>query len=159
MARFCRVVILGGMMIPPLIGYAALPDGNADIAFQDRLRHLEEELRCLVCQNQSLADSHAELAADLRREVERLAQQGKTDEEIILFLKDRYGDFVSYRPPLTTTTLPLWFGPLLFFGIAATGIVVYTRRRSTPSAVCALSPEETVRASTLLGLNDPKRDV
>ncbi len=130
----------------------ALP--TTEIAFQDRLRRLEEELRCLVCQNQSLADSHAELAADLRREVENLARLGKTDEEIVVFLKARYGDFVTYRPPLKGITAPLWFGPLLFFVIAAAGLLVYTRSRRTLTAPLSLSPEDADRARSLLGLNE-----
>ena len=106
----------------------AWADGSDEIAFQDRLRHLEEELRCLVCQNQSLADSHADLANDLRREVEGLARQGKTDQEIVAFLTERYGDFVNYRPPLNHATLLLWIGPLLFLGIAIGAGVFYVRR-------------------------------
>ena len=128
------------------------------LAFQERMQQLEEGLRCLVCQNQSLADSHADLAADLRREVENLARQGKTDEEIVAFLKARYGDFVSYRPPLHPMTAFLWFGPLLFFGVATGGVVAYTRRRDTRrEAPPSLSPEEAVRARTLLGLDEARR--
>jgi cytochrome c-type biogenesis protein CcmH len=86
--------------------------------YQARLRALSEELRCLVCQNQSLADSNAELALDLKREVERMMVEGKTDAEIKTFLVQRYGDFVLYKPPVQTNTLLLWGGPfaLLFVG-------------------------------------------
>jgi cytochrome c-type biogenesis protein CcmH len=89
--------------------------------YQARLRALSEELRCLVCQNQSLADSNAELALDLKREVERLMTEGKTDAEIKSFLVQRYGDFVLYKPPVQNNTLLLWGGPfalLLVGGIA-----------------------------------------
>jgi cytochrome c-type biogenesis protein CcmH len=89
--------------------------------YQTRLRALSEELRCLVCQNQSLADSNAELALDLKREVERLMTEGKTDAEIKSFLVQRYGDFVLYKPPVQNNTLLLWGGPfalLLVGGIA-----------------------------------------
>ncbi|CAK0756411.1 cytochrome c-type biogenesis protein CcmH [Gammaproteobacteria bacterium] len=134
----------------------AMTSSTAEIAFQDRMRRLEEELRCLVCQNQSLADSHADLASDLRREVEELARQGKSDQEIITFLKERYGDFVSYRPPFNIATALLWLGPLLFFGIAVGGMVVYARYRRTPEEERRLSPEEEARARALLGLDDTR---
>jgi cytochrome c-type biogenesis protein CcmH len=89
--------------------------------YQARLRALSEELRCLVCQNQSLADSNADLALDLKREVERLMTEGKTDADIKAFLVQRYGDFVLYKPPVQSNTLLLWGGPfalLLAGGIA-----------------------------------------
>ena len=79
---------------------------------QDRFDQLTKELRCLVCQNQNLADSDAQLAHDLRREVHDLLQTGRNDEEIKQFLVDRYGDFVLYRPPVQTNTYLLWFAPL-----------------------------------------------
>ena len=102
----------------------------ADTALDARLRKLEEELRCLVCQNQSLADSGAGLADDLRREVRALAVAGKSDEEIKQFLVARYGDFVLYNPPVKSTTWLLWFGP---FVLLAGGAVLWWaigRRRS-----------------------------
>jgi cytochrome c-type biogenesis protein CcmH len=96
-----------------------------------RLKKLEEELRCLVCQNQSLADSNAPLAEDLRREVRALAKEGKSDEQIKEFLVTRYGDFVLYRPPVKSTTWLLWFGP---FVLLAGGVLIWwivlRRRRS-----------------------------
>ena len=94
----------------------------ADTALDARLRKLEEELRCLVCQNQSLADSGAGLADDLRREVRALAVAGKSDEEIKQFLVARYGDFVLYNPPVKSTTWLLWFGP---FVLLAGGAVLW----------------------------------
>src|SRR5450631_2151373 len=83
----------------------------ADTAFDARIRKLEGELRCLVCQNQTLADSNAELAGDLRREVRSLASSGKSDDEIKAYLVARYGDFVLYNPPVKMTTWLLWSGP------------------------------------------------
>lgn len=102
---------------------------QADPAFEARLKRLEEELRCLVCQNQSLADSNAPLAEDLRREVRGLATAGKNDEEIKTFLVDRYGDFVLYRPPVKSTTWLLWYGPFIL--LAGGGVVwwLIARRR------------------------------
>ena len=103
---------------------------QADPALDARLKKLEEELRCLVCQNQSLADSNAPLAEDLRREVRALAVSGKNDEEIKQFLVARYGDFVLYDPPVKRSTWLLWFGP---FVLLAAGVVIWwmiARRRT-----------------------------
>jgi cytochrome c-type biogenesis protein CcmH len=102
---------------------------HADAAFELRLKSLEEELRCLVCQNQTLADSTAPLAQDLRREVRELAEQGKSDAEIKQYLVARYGDFVLYKPPVKPTTWLLWFGPFAFLlGGAVIWFVVLRRR-------------------------------
>ena len=108
---------------------AIAPPARAETALDVRLKQLEGELRCLVCQNQSLADSNAPLAEDLRREVHGLAAAGKSDDEIKAFLVARYGDFVLYRPPVKNTTWLLWFGPFVLLG---GGIVVWwlvARRR------------------------------
>jgi cytochrome c-type biogenesis protein CcmH len=93
-----------------------------DIEFEGRLKRLESELRCLVCQNQTLADSNAPLAEDLRREVRALATSGKTDDEIRQYLVARYGDFVLYKPPLQRNTWVLWVGP---FGLLLGGGIVW----------------------------------
>jgi cytochrome c-type biogenesis protein CcmH len=108
--------------------------GAAETALDARLKKLEEELRCLVCQNQSLADSNAPLAEDLRREVRSLAAAGKDDAEIKQFLVARYGDFVLYRPPVKSTTLLLWAGPfiLLAGGIGVWWVVLRRRTRVAP---------------------------
>ena len=95
-----------------------------------RASHLEEQLRCLVCQNESLSGSHAELANDLRREIRTLIKDGKSDGEIMDFMVSRYGDFVRYRPPLKATTLLLWFGPALLFLGGFGALFVFLRRRS-----------------------------
>jgi cytochrome c-type biogenesis protein CcmH len=112
-----------------LLFAAACSHARADAAFEARLKTLEEELRCLVCQNQTLADSTAPLAEDLRREVRELALQGKSDAEIKQYLVARYGDFVLYKPPVKATTLLLWFGPFAF--LLGGGVVWYAvlRRR------------------------------
>ena len=110
---------------------SALPaHAQTDPALEARLKTLSEELRCLVCQNQTLADSTAPLAEDLRREVRELAQQGKSDAEIKQYLVARYGDFVLYKPPVKPTTWLLWFGPFAFLlGGALVWFVVLRRRR------------------------------
>jgi cytochrome c-type biogenesis protein CcmH len=94
-----------------------------------RLVVIAEELRCLVCQNESLASSHAELAEDLRREVRKLIAQGMTDSQIKTYLVERYGDFVLYRPPVKPLTWPLWFGPFLLLALAVWGLWRYMRQR------------------------------
>jgi cytochrome c-type biogenesis protein CcmH len=102
----------------------------ADSAFEARLKHLESELRCLVCQNQTLADSNAPLAEDLRREVRELASSGKSDDAIKQYLVARYGDFVLYKPPLQTNTWLLWLGPFaLLLGGGAIWYLVVRRRK------------------------------
>lgn len=101
-----------------------------DPALQRRYEALTRELRCLVCQNQSIADSHAFLAADLRREVQRLLEQGASDAEIVEFMVARYGDFVLYRPPVSTTTWLLWFGPALLLSLGALVLVRVVRARA-----------------------------
>jgi cytochrome c-type biogenesis protein CcmH len=88
------------------------------------------ELRCLVCQNQTIADSHADLAVDLRNQVRDMLRQGKTDREIIDYMTARYGDFVLYRPPVKPTTMLLWFGPAVLLLGGLTTLVLVLRRRS-----------------------------
>ena len=100
-----------------------------DPQIEARLVVIAEELRCLVCQNESLASSHAELAEDLRREVRKLIKDGKTDSEIKTYLVERYGDFVLYKPPLKPLTWPLWFGPFLLLVLAIGGFWRYLRQR------------------------------
>ena len=94
-----------------------------------RLVKIAEELRCMVCQNESLASSHAELAEDLRREVRSLIKEGKNDVQVKEFLVARYGDYVLYRPEVKPLTWVLWFGPFLLFLIAVTGLLRYLRQR------------------------------
>jgi cytochrome c-type biogenesis protein CcmH/NrfF len=116
-----------------LAAAATKMDVPADVAFDARIKHLESELRCLVCQNQTLADSNADLADDLRREVRDLARSGKSDDEIKAYLVARYGDFVLYRPPLKATTLLLWAGPfVLLAGGGMLWWVILRRRQRSP---------------------------
>jgi cytochrome c-type biogenesis protein CcmH len=119
---------------------------QADPALDVRLKKLEEELRCLVCQNQSLADSTAPLAEDLRREVRQLAVAGKSDDEIRQFLVARYGDFVLYRPPVKSTTWLLWFGPCVL--LAAGGVIwwLILRRRGRKDDDGVASPDDEITA-------------
>ena len=119
-----------------------------DVAEQERYEHLLGELRCLVCQNQSLADSDADLARDLRDEVYQIIQSGKSDEEAVKFLVDRYGDFVLYRPPVNITTLLLWTGPFLLLASGLLFIRLRTRNRASERPL-DLSPAERERLRQL----------
>ncbi len=121
-----------------------------DPALEARLLHISEELRCLVCQNESLASSNAELAQDLRNEVRDLLRQGQSDAEVKQFLVQRYGDFVLYRPEFKPLTYFLWAGPfvLLVLGLGVLIRVLRVRRQAAVSA--ALSPEERQKAEQLL---------
>ena len=114
---------------------------------QARYESLIEELRCLVCQNQSLADSDAELAKDLRDEVYGIIQSGQNEEEAIRFLTDRYGDFVLYRPPLKPITILLWVGPLLM--LLAGSVVLWSqhrRRQAEPDVTLSDSEHQQLEA-------------
>ena len=117
----------------------------------ERYKRLIYELRCLVCQNQNLADSDADLAADLRREVHRMILAGKSDKDVIDFMVARYGDFVLYRPPLKATTVLLWVGP---FVLAVGGLMILLiqlrRRQAERAATTPLSDEERARLQSLL---------
>jgi cytochrome c-type biogenesis protein CcmH len=122
-----------------------------DEAVERRVVAIAEELRCLVCQNESLAGSRADLALDLRRQIREQIKAGRTDEEILAYMTDRYGDFIRYRPPFKATTIALWAGPFLLLALAAGGVAWYVRGRRTRLATPALSPEEEARVARLLG--------
>ncbi|MBL8522460.1 MAG: cytochrome c-type biogenesis protein CcmH [Betaproteobacteria bacterium] len=129
-----------------------LPPASPELEL--RLKKLETELRCLVCQNQTLAESPAGLAGDLRREVRLLADAGKNDEEIKAHLKARYGDFVLYKPPVESKTWLLWFGPFVLLLGGAVIVVAITRRTRAVSAEAPkLNETDRDRASKLLGDN------
>ena len=121
-----------------------------DPAAEARLKHLAVELRCLVCQNQTLADSNAPLAEDLRREVREMIAKNMSDQEIIEFLVSRYGDFVLYRPPLKATTTVLWIGPFVLMAIGATALIMTLRRRSRTVVEVSVTDEEHRQVEQLL---------
>jgi cytochrome c-type biogenesis protein CcmH len=100
-----------------------------DPALEARMLAITGELRCLVCQNQTIADSHADLAVDLRQEVREMLKRGLTDDQVRRYMTDRYGDFVLYRPPLKATTAVLWLGPALLLVISLVALTVVIRRR------------------------------
>jgi len=105
---------------------------NPDL--EKRVVALAEELRCLVCQNQTLADSHAALAIDLKNRIRELLREGKTEREVLDFMVQRYGDFVLYRPPLRATTALLWAGPFILLALGVAGLIVWLRKRKPSQA-------------------------
>lgn len=116
---------------------------------EQQYNRLIAELRCLVCQNQNLADSNAELAQDLRQEVYEMIQNGASDQEIVNFMVARYGDFVLYRPPFKTTTAILWIGPFIILIAGFVILLVFIRKRKQAGAV-ELDESEHARARELL---------
>ncbi len=105
-------------------------DVAADPALEARMLAIAAELRCLVCQNQTVAESHAALAVDLRDEIRSMLARGQSDAQVIDFMTQRYGDFVLYRPPVRATTWALWFGPVLLMLGASLALVGHLRRRA-----------------------------
>lgn len=124
-----------------------------DPVVEQRLVNIAGELRCLVCQNESLAGSQADLAKDLRREVRGLIKEGKTDAEVKDFLVSRYGDFVLYRPQVKPETWLLWAGPFILLLVGIVMLVRYLRRRNTLLVEAPLTEEERRRAAALLEEN------
>ena len=120
-----------------------------DPVIEQRLVKMAEDLRCLVCQNESLAGSQAELAADLRREIREQMKAGKSDQEVIAYLTERYGDFVLYRPPFKPVTYLLWLGPLLFLGIGAS-IWYLTLKKRRAAEVVTVDEKQLAAAAQLL---------
>jgi len=131
-------------------------DEPPDPAVEERLNKLSRELRCLVCQNETLADSRADLAEDLRDEIRGQIRAGKSDQEIVAFLTQRYGDFILYRPPVRPKTYLLWFGPfiLLLGGLAI--LFRYVKRRRDSIEEVPLSAADRRRAEELLRASSRK---
>ena len=121
-----------------------------DPVTEQRLITISEEMRCLVCQNESLAGSRSDLANDLRREIRTLIKEGKSDEQIRSFMVDRYGDFVLYRPPVKPITWLLWIGPFVILAIGIAFLFSYLRRRNTLASTKTLSPEDNQKIDALL---------
>lgn len=147
-----RKLLLGLMLVlAALLAHAKeAPNVVADPVLEKRVLALSEQLRCLVCQNQTIADSHADLAIDLRNQVREKLAQGMSDQDVIDYMVQRYGDFVLFRPPLKASTWFLWFGPFLLLagGLGFLGLKLKRRARNLP--VAALSEAEMRRVTTLL---------
>lgn len=136
-------------IVPFAVAKEAEPMGD-DPAVEQRLNNLSKELRCLVCQNETLADSQADLAADLRGEIREQIKAGKSDKEIIEFLTARYGQFILYRPRVTPTTYLLWFGPFVLLLGGLWVLFTYIRQRRDSVQEKPLSEDERRRAEELL---------
>jgi cytochrome c-type biogenesis protein CcmH len=145
--RFLLPALLAG-----LTGLAAANEARPlaeDPMLEARVMRIAEELRCLVCQNETIAASHADLAVDLRQQIRLKLQQGQSEAQIVDFMVQRYGDFVLYRPPLKSSTWLLWGGPFLLLVAALSALVLSIRRRRT-LAPAPLQPDEAERVRHLL---------
>ena len=129
------------------------PRGFSTPEHEQRYRTLVDELRCLVCQNQTIAESNADLASDLRREVYLMVEDGRSEDEIAGFMVARYGDFVLYRPPLRGDTILLWAGPFLLAAIGLTVLAVHLRRRRRAPAA-PIGEADRARLQRIIGTRD-----
>lgn len=127
-----------------------------DPVIEQRLISISEEMRCLVCQNESLSGSRSDLANDLRREIRTLIKEGKSDEQIRNFMVERYGDFVLYRPPVKPITWLLWIGPFIILLIGIVGLLTYLHRRNEAVSNIALSDDDNKRIDALLNNKNEK---
>lgn len=134
LATATLLIALLAALVTPAVHAADAAGPSDDPALEARVMRLSAELRCLMCQNQTIADSHAELAVDLRNQVREMLRAGRSDREVLDYMTARYGDFVLYRPPLKPTTAPLWFGPLALLAVGGAVLFVVLRRRQRLSA-------------------------
>jgi len=154
MQNFClRLMLVFCMLqISSTWSQEARPMQNDAVA-EAQVQRLSEQLRCLVCQNQTLADSHADLARDLKQEIREMAAKGMSDQAIIDYLVARYGDFVRYRPPLKSTTLLLWLGPFALLFAGGIGLFITLRRREKSIVDAPLNVDEVRKVRELLAMN------
>lgn len=141
--------ILALLLSATAVAREALPE-SADPVLEKRVVKLTSDLRCLVCQNQSLADSHADLAIDLKNQVRAQMLEGKSDAEIRDYMVARYGDFVLYDPPFKARTVLLWAGPFLLLLIGLGGLAIYLRGRRSRVDAGELAPADRARAEKML---------
>ena len=127
-----------------------------DPVTEQRLIGISEEMRCLVCQNESLAGSRSDLANDLRREIRTLIKEGKSDDQIRAFMVERYGDFVLYRPPVKPVTWLLWIGPFVILLIGIAGLLTYLRRRNNSVPTVSLTDADNQKIDAMLNAADKK---
>jgi cytochrome c-type biogenesis protein CcmH len=127
-----------------------------DPVTEQRLISISEEMRCLVCQNESLAGSRSDLANDLRREIRILIKEGKSDDQIRNFMVERYGDFVLYRPPVKPVTWLLWIGPFIILAIGIAGLLRYLRRRNSSIPNVTLTDLDNQKIDALLNSSNQK---
>ena len=151
-----KVFFLTLLLCLSLTSYAKVaPNTSADPVLEARMMVIAEELRCLVCQNETIAASHADLAVDLKNQIRIKLNEGQSQKQILDFMVQRYGDFVLYRPPLKTTTVLLWLGPFTLLAIAVLMMVLNVRRRRRSAQPAALSAADTAKARELLA-NPPR---
>ncbi|MFY9628629.1 MAG: cytochrome c-type biogenesis protein [Methylocystis sp.] len=156
MRQSLKTLALAAALFAPLAAYAIEPSEKlADPALEARARHIASELRCLVCQNQSIDDSDAPLAKDLRILVREQLKTGLTDDQVRNFVVSRYGDFVLLRPPFKPETLLLWLAPLIALLAGAAGLWSASRRRKAGLAPAALSEAEREKLREL-GVEGPQ---
>lgn len=148
MTRSCLIALLFVICFAIAAAYAQPVTDEAVV--EQRLAKLSQELRCLQCRNQTLADSPAGLAEDLRREIRIQIRAGKSDQEILAFLTQRYGDFILYRPRVTATTYLLWFGPFALMLVGMLLLFLYIKRRRDSITERPMTAEDRRRAEELL---------
>jgi len=144
--------MLPALLLAGFLGMAAAQEAKPlaeDPMLEAKVMAIAEELRCLVCQNETIAASHADLAVDLRKQIRQKLQQGQTQAQILDFMVQRYGDFVLYRPPVKSSTWLLWGGPFLLLAVAVAALVLNIRRRRTLAAA-PLKADEAERVRRLL---------
>lgn len=149
MKRISVLLILLVGVAHSVVGKDAQPSAS-DPVLEERVLSLAKELRCLVCQNETLADSRADLAQDLRNQIREQMKAGKSDKEIIAFMTERYGKFILYRPPMDPTTYLLWFGPFILLLGGLLFLFRYVKRRRELIVEKPLSADERNRAESLL---------
>jgi cytochrome c-type biogenesis protein CcmH len=145
------IVLVAAVLAIGVARAADAPEVADDPALEKRVNDIGLELRCLVCQNQTIADSHAGLAVDLKNQIREQLKAGKTDRQILDFMVDRYGDFVLYKPPMKATTILLWVGPFALMAIGlGVAVLIVRRRRSAEHATPHLTEEQRRQASRML---------
>jgi cytochrome c-type biogenesis protein CcmH len=158
MRRSATLLILLACLSVATVAKEAQPSA-ADPVLEERVTKLSKELRCLVCQNETLADSRADLAEDLRAQIREQMKAGKSDKEIITYLTDRYGKFILYNPPVDPTTYLLWFGPFVLLLGGLTVLFRYLKQRRELIIEQPLSADERQRAELLLKTDSGKETV
>lgn len=152
LATFARLSLFLAAIMAPLPAFAVNPDEVLrDPALEARARTISSELRCMVCQNQSIDDSNADLARDLRLLVRKRLGDGDTDQQVLDYIVSRYGEFVLLKPRFTEKTLVLWGAPIVLFVVGGFSLVVYARRRVGKPTGKPLTPEEEAQLDNILG--------
>ena len=141
---------MASVLLPVIVLAKEAVPMAADPEMEKLVNEISAELRCLVCQNQTIADSNADLAVDLKNQVREMVSKGQTQDQILDYMVTRYGDFVRYRPPIKPTTYLLWVGPLLLLVVGFTILMINLKRRKTVIADAPLSEEEHAQIDSLL---------